>query len=439
MGIAGAMFDSLLFAVSPSFVVIIIGHALSGITGVIFSISYAMVADISNSQNLSKNYGVMGVAFGAGFILGPGTGGLIGQWNVRYPFAVAAGVCMLNLVYTAIVVPETNVAADQRGRPFKLKEANPLHTLHILRTLPVLKYLALVLFLSGMAAGVFSIWVLYTGHRLGWDLIQNGIFLAVFGIFAVFSQGVVMRLVINYFGDWTALMLGLVANIFQWLILAFQPFFWWPFLALPVAIFAFFIGPVLRAIMAKCVPPNEVGALQGAVGSLSTLTRVVGPVVASQSFGFAVSLTTMPLLAGFPFFISACISVIALFVTVYVHKAKSFRSFLDEHMSASLHGRRFSLGDSSMSEIKIDKRNPYNKMPEPAPKSTQSQKRAPAPTSAAAKPAVRAQQYNAAKPAVRAPQQAPYPGKPAPVTKTAQPPPTKNQQVATNAKPSSRK
>src|SRR6202163_1568118 len=229
----GLGLDYVLMALAPSLTWLFIGRVISGITSASVSTAFAYIADVTPPERRAAMFGKVGVAFGAGFILGPALGGLPGGMDPRLPFWVAAGLSLANTLYGLLILPES-LPADRRA-PFRSKSANPLGALHLLRSDRVLAGLSVANFFAQVAHVVLpSTFVLYATYRYGWDTKTVGLTLAIVGICAMAVQGAGIGPIVKRFGERRALLLGLGCGALGFLISGAAPTGLWFWLGIPV-------------------------------------------------------------------------------------------------------------------------------------------------------------------------------------------------------------
>lgn len=309
--------DYIFLAFAPSVGWLFVGRMIAGITGASFTTASAYIADISTPKNRAQNFGMIGAAFGIGFIIGPVLGGLLGQYGPRVPFMAAAGLSLLNALYGFFVLPES--LSKENRRPFVLKRANPLGALMQLRKYPAISGLVISLILLYTASnGMQSTWSYYGMEKLKWNEAMVGYSLGFVGLMTALVQTVVIR--------WTIPKLGTEKSLYVGFILYSLGLFLFAFAANSWQMFAFIIpyslggiaGPAMQSIMAGFVPANEQGALQGALTSLMSATTIFAPVMMTSLFAFFTSEKTPFLFPGAPFFVGA--------VLVLVSTALAYRS-----------------------------------------------------------------------------------------------------------------
>jgi MFS transporter, DHA1 family, tetracycline resistance protein len=257
------------------------------------------------------------VAFGVGFVLGPAVGGLLGGYDPRLPFWVAAGMSLLNGVYGLFVLPES--LPRERRAAFNWRRANPLGALNLLRRERQLAGIAVVNFLFFLAhQSLQSVFVLYGTYRYGWDARTVGLTLAAVGVCSAFVGGVLVRRLVPRLGERRSLVLGLLFGCAGFLLFGLAPtgaLFW---AGLPVLALMGLVGPSAQAIMTKLVSPSEQGQLQGAGASVTSLAGLAGPGVFTSVFAFAVRADGPAHQPGAPYFLAAVIMLVAAGLAVQV-------------------------------------------------------------------------------------------------------------------------
>ncbi|MEP7120034.1 MAG: TCR/Tet family MFS transporter [Byssovorax sp.] len=313
--LAGAAIDYLLLAFAPSLAWLAVGRVFAGITGASFSAATAYIADVTPKEKRAQSFGLMGAAFGLGFIIGPALGGALGGFSLRLPFLVAAGLNLLNFVYGSFVLPESLGVENRRA--FTLRRANPLSSLRNLGRHPVLFGLTATLVCSYMAQQMLqSIWALHTQGRFGWGPFQVGASLAVVGISAAVVQGGLIRLILPRLGERRALLLGLAVNIAGYLALAAATQGWMMYaICVPFALGGL-AGPATQAILSREVGPSEQGELQGSLSSLQSLTAILGPLLATALFTRFAAPTAVPRVPGATFYAAAAFNLLGILLAI---------------------------------------------------------------------------------------------------------------------------
>ena len=280
--------DYLFLALAPNYGWLFVGRIIAGITGASFTTAAAYIADISTNETRAKNFGMIGAAFGLGFVIGPALGGLLAGFGIRAPFYAAAGLCLLNALYGYFVLPESLSVENRRA--FHWKRANPLGSLKFLRKYPDIGGLAICFFLIYFAAqAVQGNWSFFTIYRFQWSERLVGISLAVVGLLVGLVQAGLTRVVNPKLGNKKSIYLGLLLYTIGLTCFAFASETWMMFAFLVPYCLGGIAGPALQSILAGHVPPNEQGELQGALTSLMSLTTIIGPPIMNNLFSYFTS------------------------------------------------------------------------------------------------------------------------------------------------------
>lgn len=273
----------LIMGLAPSIWWLFLGRLVAGATGASYSVAMAYISDITPVEKRAARFGLVGAAFGGGFILGPAIGGYLGSLGHRIPFFAAAGLALANVVYGLLVLPES--LPPERRRPFSLRASSPLGTLGRLRQYPAAAALAVALFCWLLAATASqSIWSYYTMLRFGWDERGVGLSLAAAGVMMIVVQGWLTRSAVPALGERRAALLGLGAGGIGLLGYALATKGWMMFAWMAVGSLGGFAYPSINALMSGMVDPTEQGALQGGISSLQGLSAIIGPLVMTQLF-----------------------------------------------------------------------------------------------------------------------------------------------------------
>ncbi len=309
--------DYLFLAFAPTYGWLFFGRIIAGITGASFTTGAAYIADVSTPENRAKNFGMIGAAFGLGFILGPFIGGMLSGWGVRAPFYAAAILCLLNWIYGYFILPES--LSKENRRPFEWKRANPLGSLRLLQKYPVVGGLAISFFLIYLAAqSVQGNWNYFTIHRFNWSEKMVGISLATVGLMVALVQAGLIRVVNPRLGNQRSVYLGLFLYSVGLCLFAFASQGWMMFAFLVPYCLGGLAGPALQAILAGHIPPNEQGELQGTLTSLMCLTAIIGPPVMNNLF-FYFSKDAAPVyFPGAPFLLGAVFMLLSTAIAYYV-------------------------------------------------------------------------------------------------------------------------
>ena len=309
----GLALDYVLMALAPSLTWLFVGRVISGITSASVSIAFAYIADVTPPERRAAMFGKIGVAFGAGFILGPAIGGLLGDIDPRLPFWVAAGLSFANTIYGLLILPES--LPRERRSPLHWRSANPLGSLQLLRSDRLLAGLSVANFLAQTAHDVLpSTFVLYATYRYGWNTTTVGLTLAMVGISAMVVQGVAIAPLVRRFGERRALLFGLVCGAVGFLIFATAPTGAISWLGIPVMALWGVSGAAIQALMTQQVAPDQQGQLQGATASVQSLSRLVGPFLFTLTFAYFIGAHAPVQLPGAPFYLASALVVLALVI-----------------------------------------------------------------------------------------------------------------------------
>ncbi|MFK7743835.1 MAG: TCR/Tet family MFS transporter [Roseobacter sp.] len=307
--------DYLVMAVAGSVWLLLAGRIVGGITAATQSTANAYMADISAPEDRAANFGLIGAAFGMGFVLGPLIGGFLAEFGTRAPFYAAAALAGLNAVFGYFVLKET--LAEENRRAFDWRRANPLGSLRHLGKLPGLGPMLLVFFIYQVAFTVYpAIWAFFGKERFGWDPSTIGLSLALFGIMLAIVQGGLIRPVMRVLGEKGTVVYGHIFDIFAFLALAFVTSGTVALILVPVAALAAVITPALQGIMSKAVGPDAQGELQGALTSISALAMIFSPMIMTGTFAAFTTPDAPVYLPGAPFVLSAGLVAVGLVVFV---------------------------------------------------------------------------------------------------------------------------
>jgi MFS transporter, DHA1 family, tetracycline resistance protein len=326
VALTGSAIDYVLMGLAPSMAWLFVARMISGATAGSLAACNAYIADVTPPEKRAQAYGLVGVAFGLGFVIGPAVGGLIGQYGLRLPFFAAACFVGINAVYGAFVLPESLPVENRR--PFSWKRANPVGSLLALRRFRGVVDLAWMYFIFNFANTMLqSVWVLYTGYRFGWTTLQVGLSLTYVGVMAVVVQGFLVKRIIAFTGERKGLVTGLLISAFAMAGYGTVTEGWMFYALATVGALGGISGPAAQALLTKHVPANEQGALQGFLSGLTSLAYVFGPMIAAWSFGKALESVGWLHIEGISFYEASVCLLIAL--------ALALRSFqLDDRIGA---------------------------------------------------------------------------------------------------------
>lgn len=311
--LVGFGIDYIILALAPTYGWLFLGRIIAGITGASFTTASAYIADISSPENRAKNFGVIGAAFGLGFVIGPALGGLLAGLGLRAPFYAAAALCLLNALYGYFILPES--LKKENRRKFQWKKANPVGSLLFLRRTPGIGGLAVCYFLIYLAAqSVQGNWSFFTMYRFGWKEGMVGISLAVVGVLVGAVQGGLTRLVNPRLGDEKSIYLGLFLYALGLALFGIATAGWMMFLFLLPYCLGGIAGPSLQSTLAAHVPPSRQGELQGALTSLMSLTTILGPLLMNNLFRFFTTDKAPFYFPGISFLLGSFFMLLSLFI-----------------------------------------------------------------------------------------------------------------------------
>jgi MFS transporter, DHA1 family, tetracycline resistance protein len=317
----GLAADYVMMALAPSLAWLFLGRVISGITSASISTSFAYIADTTPPDKRAAYFGKIGVAFGAGFILGPALGGLLGDYSARLPFWAAAGLSLANGLYGLFILPES-LPKDRRA-PFRWKSANPIGMLPLLRSNRILAGLQLSNFFSQLAHVVLpSTFVLYATYRYHWDVKMVGITLAIVGLCSMAVQGAAIGPIVKRLGERKAMLLGFVFGAAGFFIYGAAPTGLWFCVGIPVMSLWGVSGAATQALMTREVAADQQGQLQGATSSVQAISQMVGPFLFTLTFAFFIGDYAPFKLPGAPFLLASGLIVLALLIAAQTLMSK---------------------------------------------------------------------------------------------------------------------
>jgi DHA1 family tetracycline resistance protein-like MFS transporter len=306
----GLGLDYMLMALAPNVTWLFVGRVLSGIASSSFSTAGAYIADVTAPEKRAAGFGMIGAAFGLGFVLGPAVGGLLGSIDPRWPFWGAAAASLVNTCYGFFILPES-LPHDRRAR-FAWRRANPVGSLVLLRSHHELFGLAAVAFLGYLAHAVLpSTAVLYLGYRYGWDTSAVGLTLAAVGVCAMVVQGGLIKPLVARFGERRTLLTGLLCGAAGFAMYGLAPTGVLYCLGIPIMAFWGLAGPSAQGLMTRRVSPSEQGQLQGAIAGMMGIAGLVGPGLFTQTFAAFIGPNAAVHLPGAPFLLAAMLLLLA--------------------------------------------------------------------------------------------------------------------------------
>lgn len=311
----GSGLDYLLLALSPSIGWFYVGRTIAGITGASITAATAYIADITPPDKRAAGFGLIGAAFGLGFIAGPALGGLLGHVGLRVPFYAAAAMSLINWLYGWIILPESLSPANRRS--FDWKRSNPVGSLVSLRKYRVVLGLTGTYFLVNLGHQVFpSTWVLYTTYRYNWNEVQTGLSLAMVGLMAGVVQGGLTRRIIPALGERRSVIVGLSIAVVSLIAYGFASKGWMIYAIIFVGSIGGIAGPAVQGLISKSVGANEQGSVQGSLTSLVSVAGIVGPMLATRLFGFFIGSNAPVHLPGAAFFFSSFLMFVGILLAL---------------------------------------------------------------------------------------------------------------------------
>lgn len=303
--------DYVVMALAGAIWLLFIGRIVGGVTAATQSTAMAYVADISKPEEKSANFGLIGAAFGVGFVFGPLIGGLLASYGTRAPFYAAAVLASANFLFGYFVLPET--VTDRIRRPFSWLRANPFGAFKHVGALPGLRPLLVLMFFYGVAFFVYpAVWAYYGQIRFGWGPGMVGVSLAVYGISIAVVQGVLIRPILARIGDRRAVILGLIVEVAAFVFLGFVQAGWMALAFTVVAAFGAIAGPALQGIMSRTAEDNQQGELQGILTSINAIAVIFAPLIMTQTFFFFTREDAPIYSPGAPFLLSAVLTVVCI-------------------------------------------------------------------------------------------------------------------------------
>ena len=303
--------DYIFMGFAPTIGWLFVGRLISGITGASFTTAGAYIVDVSPPEKRAQNFGLIGAAFGLGFIIGPVIGGLLGQISPRLPFFAAAGLALLNWVYGYFILPES-LSPDLR-RKFEWKRANPIGVLKNFNRYPVILSLVASLVCIYLAShATQSTWTFYTMEKFKWDEKMVGYSLGFVGIMIALVQGVLIRIIIPKLGQKRSIYFGLGLYAIGFICFAFATKGWMMFAFVIPFSLGGICGPALQGVMTGQVPPNEQGELQGALTSLISVTSIFGPLMMTNLFSYFTSKNAPIYFPGASFLMGAFLTLLSI-------------------------------------------------------------------------------------------------------------------------------
>ncbi len=316
VSIFGSGLDYFAMAFSPTLWLLFVTRAINGISGASMTAASAYIADVTPPEKRAAGFGMIGAAFGLGFIIGPLVGGVLGKYDIRLPFYVAGSVTLLNWLYGLLVLPESLAPANRRT--LTLARANPLGVFRGLVRYPFVLLMGAAMFFFNLAQfGLHATWVLYTAHRYGWTTFDTGLSLATVGVGAAIVQGGLARRIIPALGERRSAMVGLCIGTLGYLGYAFAPYGWAIYVVIVFATFGGICQPAIQAMITRGVRADEQGAVQGAMTGLQSVSAIVGPLIGASVFAWSIAPTNRFDIPGAAYLSSALLAAIGLVIAWY--------------------------------------------------------------------------------------------------------------------------
>lgn len=310
----GTMF--LASALANSLLGLLLARIFGGLLAANFAVANAYVADLTTPENRAKSFGMIGAAFGIGYVIGPMVGGLLGSIDIRLPFYVAAGLSAANFLYGYFVVPESLPA--ERRKPFEWRRATPIAALAGLARLRSVGVLVAVIAVASLAQFILhGTWVLYTEFRFGWGPRETGLSLFVVGLMAAVVQGGLLGILLKKWGERRIVIAGLASGVLAYVAYGLATVGWVMYAIIFANILAFAVGPALTAMVSKAADPSEQGISMGSVSSLNSLMAVTAPFLGTPLLAEFSHLPAGDWRIGAPFFMSAVLAFVALVLAAW--------------------------------------------------------------------------------------------------------------------------
>jgi DHA1 family tetracycline resistance protein-like MFS transporter len=307
--------DYLLMAVAGTIWLLLVGRIIGGITAATTSVASAYIADISRPEEKAARFGLVGAAFGLGFVIGPLLGGLLSEFGTRAPFYAAAALAAVNMVFGFFVLPET--LRPENRRPFDWRRANPLGAFAAVNALPEVRRPLLIFFVYSVAFWVYpSVWAYYTQASFGWDPAMVGLSLAGFGIALAVVQGGLIRVILRVLGDRGTVLYGIVFYTVVFGVLAFLTNGTAALILTPLSALGAVVTPALQGIMSRAVPDNAQGELQGVLASVNAVSMIFSPLLMTQVFAAFTAPDAPVWFPGAPFLLSMGLMLVCLAIHV---------------------------------------------------------------------------------------------------------------------------
>jgi MFS transporter, DHA1 family, tetracycline resistance protein len=312
---AGSAIDYVIMACAPTLAWLFVARIIAGFTAGVLATANAYIVDVTPPEKRAAAFGVIGAAFGIGFVIGPALGGFLGGLDLRLPFWVAAGCSAANWLFGFFVLPES--LKPENRRAFSWRRANPIGALLALKNFPGVLGLAESYFIFNVAQMMlYSTWALYTDHRYHWSTLSVGLSLMFVGVLSGLVQALLVKRIVPKIGDTRAVVTGLSLSMFAFICYGLSPYGWLIYVIMIFGSLAGISGPALQSYITKHVPPDQQGAVQGVYSGLASLAGIPGPILATWSFGWAIAPENHFNHPGIAFFEAALLLFLALLLAL---------------------------------------------------------------------------------------------------------------------------
>ncbi|MBS8226731.1 MFS transporter [Vannielia litorea] len=321
VALACLVLDYVLMALANTFWMLLLGRTLAGIAGATYITATAYVSDITPKEQRAARFGLIGAAFGVGFVLGPALGGVVAGWHVTAPFWVAAAMAAANLALGIFVLPES--LKPENRRPFGARDINPFASFHRAFALPGLAVPLICLGLFEFANMVYPVlWAFWGKAALGWSTLAVGLSLSAYGVLMALSQAVVMPVAVRWLGERRLVIVGLGISAFAMAVFGFASATWVVVLVMPLSALSDIVPPTLTALAANIAREDEQGMVQGVIAALASLAAVLAPLILTPLFRAFTAENAVVHWPGAPFVLSALL-VLAILPLVAARRQTS--------------------------------------------------------------------------------------------------------------------
>ena len=312
VSLLGSGLDYILMAFAPSMSILFLGRILSGLTGANQTVASSYIADISTNENRTANFGMIGAAFGIGFVLGPAIGGFVGTFGHQWPFIVASILTLTNFLFGLFVLPES--LPIEKRRHIELSRLNPFKSLTKILFHSKVSLLIWVYFLINLAGQVHpSIWTLYTTYKFHWTSLQVGLSLTAVGVSFGLGQGFATRIITPKIGEKNSVKYGTMLLALSYFLYAIVSQGWMLYPIIALMIVCGVVMPSIQSLISKDTPPEKQGELQGSLVSLMSLTSIMGPLLYTSLFSYYTQIDHV-IFPGAPYIAATVISSICFII-----------------------------------------------------------------------------------------------------------------------------